>query len=114
MLPSHRLELNEKTPRDRESVDWGRGGGPTAGGEGVGEEASREVYHEAYLFMMPTAKRLSSFREGTYNDQGEKMDGALEEASDILRPEAGSVEFHQSSIHSCSKHLFSTPCTLDA
>lgn len=42
------------------------------------------------------------------------MDGALEEASDVLRPEAGSVEFHQSSIHSCSKHLFSTPCTLDA
>lgn len=33
------------------------------------------------------------------------MDGALEEASDVLRPEAGSVEFHQSSIHSCSKHL---------
>lgn len=48
--------MNEKTPRDRESLDWGRGGGPTAGGEGVGEEASREVYHEAYLFMMPTAK----------------------------------------------------------
>lgn len=46
----------KRPPRERESLDRGRGGGPTAGGEGVGEEASREVYHEAYLFMMPTAK----------------------------------------------------------
>lgn len=89
------------------------GGGGTAGGEGVGEEASREVYQEAYVFVMPTVKRLSAFREGIYKGQEEKMDGALEEASDILRPEACSVEFHQSSIHSCNKHLFSTRCTLD-
>ena len=45
--------------------------------------------------------------EGSYDSQKGKMD-RTRDASDVLRPEAGPVEFNHSSVHSCNKHLLST------
>lgn len=40
-----------------------------------------------YLFQDPIVKQIPSFGGGTHKGQEGKMDGALEEASDVLPPQ---------------------------